>query len=149
MKAQMVARFGISDITHAVRGEFRYDRTDNRTMCGRTGSMAVEHMQSGKELEVTCFACMAAYRWIVYLHQPGPGAMSFDVVRVENLGEAVAALEAYEREVYADGCTASLYPYSETDWVAAEDYRDTGCPFDYPSKVIERGPRGGMRIVNA
>lgn len=151
MKAQMIARFGSSDITHAIRGEFRYDRSDNRTVCGRTGGFAVEHMQSGKELEVTCFACEAGgYRWIVYMHQPGPGCfMSFDVVRVENIREALGALETYEREVYEDGCTASLYPYSEEDWAAAEDYRETGCPFDYPSKVIERGPRGGMRVVNA
>lgn len=148
MKAKMVARFGASEITHAIRGEFRYDRSDNRTVCGRTGGFAVEHMQSGKELDVTCFACEAGeYRWIVYLHQPfGKG---FDVARVANLREALGALETYGREVYDDSCTASLYPYSETDWIAAEDYRNTGCPLDCPSKVIERGPRGGMRVVNA
>ncbi|MFI2909481.1 hypothetical protein ACG2OD_14690 [Streptomyces sp. PDY-4] len=150
MKAEMIARFGLSTITHAIRGEFRYDRSDNRTVCGRTGGFAVETMQSGKELDVTCAACeVGEYRWIVYMYQPGPGGMFGEITRAQNLRDALGALETYEREVYADGCTASLYAYSPEDWITAEDYRDVGNPFDYPSKVIERGPKGGMRIVNA
>lgn len=88
------------------------------------------------------------YRWIMYMYQPMGG--SFDVTRVASLEQARAELERYGRETYTyEEATASLYPYSEEDWAEAESFRDTGNPFDYPSKVIERGPKGGMRIINA
>jgi hypothetical protein len=87
------------------------------------------------------------YRWIMYMYQP---MGSFDVTRVASLEQARAELERYGRETYVyEEATASLYPYSEEAWAEAESFRDTGNPFDYPSKVIERGPKGGMRIINA
>lgn len=95
------------------------------------------------------------FRWIMYLHDP---LGSFDVERVENLEDAKVALIEYGRATgfYQDlqtngnyGCTGSLYPYSEEDWDEALRFKDVGCPFDYPSKLVENGPRGGVRITNA
>lgn len=96
-----------------------------------------------------------AYRWIQYNHDP---LGSFKVVRVTSLEAAKRELLDYCEATgfYADmlmvdgtyGCNASLYPYNEEDWQGAEDFRDTGCPFGYPSKMLSIGPRGGVRVEN-
>lgn len=40
---------------HKIRDGWSYDRiSEARTGCGIKGPLAVEHMQSGKELTVTC-----------------------------------------------------------------------------------------------
>ncbi|WAB08870.1 hypothetical protein SEA_SUCCESS_91 [Streptomyces phage Success] len=150
-RAEMVARIGESGITHGIRGEFRYDRmSENRTLCGRGGITGTEHLMSGKPLEITCNACQAAApRWIVYLHVDVPGRDAFTVTAVENLRDARAALEAWSRAMGEDNVSASLYPYSAEAWADAVDFRSVGCPFDYPSRVITRGMRGGFRMVSA
>lgn len=95
------------------------------------------------------------FRWIMYLHQPMGG---FDVIRIRSLKASKAALVEYGRNTgyYQDlqvsgeyGCTGSLYPYTEEAWEEAEEYRETGCPFDYPSYAVRNGPRGGVRVVSA
>lgn len=84
------------------------------------------------------------YRWIIYLHQPMGG---FDVQRVSSIEEAKSALHQWSRDVYVyEQATASLYPYSKEDWAEAKEYEEIGCPFDYPSKVMEFGPRGGIKV---
>lgn len=88
------------------------------------------------------------YRWIMYIGQNAFGP-SFDLQRVTGIGAARAAFEEYCRAVYTDECAATLYAYSEEDWASAVEFKDSGCPFDYPDKVIERGPRGGIRVENA
>jgi hypothetical protein len=89
------------------------------------------------------------YRWIMYVQQNIPGNVSFDLVRVQSLDAARVAFGDFCRAVYSDECSATLYPYSDEDWAEAESFRDTGCPFDYPSRIIERGPMGGIKVVNA
>lgn len=145
--AQMVATVGESATTHAIRGEYRYDRTDNRTMCNRP-TAGVQHMQSGAEINVTCKVCQeSGPRWIVYMHVDElPGSNTFDIARVENGREAKEALSAFAKEHNAAAVGASLYPYSPEDWESAVEFRHAGCPFDYPSKLIEQGARGGFRI---
>lgn len=95
------------------------------------------------------------YRWIMYLHNPVGG---FDVQRVTSLHAAKDALIEYGKNtgfhqdltVNGDyGPTGSLYPYSEEDWESAEEFRTSGCPFDYPAKLVTSGPRGGVRITDA
>lgn len=95
------------------------------------------------------------YRWIMYLHNPIGG---FDVQRVASLEESKAALIDYGKAtgfyqnltVYGDyGPTGTLYPYSEENWKSAEEFRESGCPFGYPSKMVKSGPRGGVRVTNA
>lgn len=96
---------------------------------------------------------MSDYRWIIYLHNPVGG---FGVDRVTSLESAKGALVDYCEGTgfYADlqattgeyGCTADLYPYDAESWADAEDFRNTGCPFDYPTYQVKRGPRGGVRV---
>lgn len=86
------------------------------------------------------------YRWIMYISQDAFSS-SFDLQRVTSLDAARVAYADYCRAVYTDECSATLYPYSDEDWETAEEYRNTGCPFDYPSKVIERGPMGGIKVT--
>lgn len=98
---------------------------------------------------------MRQYRWIMYLHSPLNG---FDVQRVTSLDEAKSALIEYGKvtgfhqnlTVNGDyGPAGSLYPYSVEDWAEAEDFREVGNPFDYPCKLVQSGPRGGVRITDA
>lgn len=95
------------------------------------------------------------YRWIMYLHHPQGG---FDLQRVASHAEARSALVTFcaENNVYHDelspgqyGASATLYPYSEEAWEEAEEYRTVGNPFDYPSYIVTRGPRGGTRVESA
>lgn len=95
------------------------------------------------------------YRWIIYMHDPLGG---FEVDRVTSLESAKSALVAYcnntgfyaNLQVNGDyGCTASLYPYSSDAWESAESFRNSGCPFDYPTYLVTRGPRGGVIIERA
>lgn len=90
------------------------------------------------------------YRWIMYLHTPMPGDMSVTLRRVTSLAAAKDEVRRFERHTgFYDSCSASLYAYSDEDWAEAEEYATIGNPFDYPWKLIERGPRGGMKVVNA
>jgi hypothetical protein len=95
------------------------------------------------------------YRWILYLHDPMGG---FKVMRVTSLPAAKRELIAYGKATgfHQDlqvtgqyGCTGSLYPYTDEDWAEAEDFADAGCPFGYPSYLVENGPRGGVKVISA
>ena len=98
---------------------------------------------------------MRKYRWIMYLQTP-QGA--FEVQRIHNLADARTALVQYGRATgfYQDlqvsgqyGCSGYLYPYSDEDWAEASEFLEIGNPFDYPSKLVENGPKGGVNITNA
>lgn len=90
------------------------------------------------------------YRWIMYLHTPMPGETGVTLRRVTSLQAALLELVNFElASGFIGGCSAELYAYSDEDWADAEEYATIGCPFDYPWKLIERGPRGGMKVVNA
>lgn len=85
------------------------------------------------------------YEWIMYQQMNGlPGSES--VSRVHSIDEAKRALETFSRETYHDNVSATLYAYSDEAWAEAQDFRNVGCPFDYPDRLIERGPRGGMKV---
>ncbi|MEU8133251.1 hypothetical protein [Streptodolium elevatio] len=55
-KAQYVATFGVSETTHRFVGGHSYTRP-NRTACGRTGLMGINHLASGRPIEITCKTC--------------------------------------------------------------------------------------------
>lgn len=93
---------------------------------------------------------MQKYRWIMYLHTPMPGDAGVNLRRVTSLKAAKEeVLEFEENTGFRDECGAVLYPYSEENWEDAEEFATSGIPFDYPVKLIERGPRGGMVIIDA
>lgn len=96
------------------------------------------------------------YRWIMTLS--APGGLGYDVQRVTSFEDAKAALIEYGKAtgfyqdltVWGDyGPTGSLYPYTEEDWTEAERMRDVGNPFDYPSYLVNSGPRGGVKVIPA
>lgn len=90
------------------------------------------------------------YKYIMYCHTPMPGDVSVTLRRVTSLQNAILELLNFEMATgFRDSCTATLYGYSEEDWAEAEEFATTGCPFDYPWKVIERGPNGGMKVIDA
>ena len=90
---------------------------------------------------------MSKYQWIMYAHQNAyGGGMPGDLSRVTSINAAKDALETFAREVYSDNVSATLYAYSDEAWAEAEDFRDVGCPFDYPDRLLELGPRGGVKV---
>lgn len=90
------------------------------------------------------------YRWIMYIETPIPGGGAINLNRVTSIAKAKAELEEFEGDLYLWGaCSARLYPYSEEDWAEAQNFANVGCPFDYPSYIIEHGPRGGLKHYSA
>lgn len=154
------------DVTYFVTSE-RQDSDSPRLYTVRYAldngevSTASEFMQSKTLKQARKLARIMAgedlktYRWIMYVYNPQGG---FEVSRVETLDHAVLDLYQYTEATgyYYDlqvtgqyGCSAVLYPYSADNWTDAKEYEGTGNPFDYPSKMIEFGPRGGARITSA
>lgn len=88
---------------------------------------------------------MPRYRWIMYTSQ-NSFSDSFDLTRHASLKDARGHYEDYCKAVGANDCHATLYGHDEESWAEALDFKDVGCPFDYPAKVIERGPNGGVRV---
>ena len=85
-------------------------------------------------------------RWIMYASQNIPGNQSFRLTCHESLARCVESLDQFSRDIYADDVSAWLYVFDDESWYEARRYEDTGCPFDYPARLIERGPRGGWRV---
>lgn len=90
---------------------------------------------------------MEKYRWIVYLNHPMGG---FELKLAKSIRWAKLKLEEYAKDTLTyEQASASLYAYSEEAWSEAMDYENIGCPFDHPAKVMEFGPKGGIRVINA
>lgn len=88
------------------------------------------------------------FRWIMYLQHNFPGNQSFELVRVKSLEEAKDKLREFCRDVLSDECSATLYAYGDDAWQLSEEFRGIGCPHDYPDRIVERGPRGGVVVRN-
>lgn len=88
-----------------------------------------------------------ANRWIMYAQINMPGNISFRVTAHESLEWCKASLDTFSRNVGDDNVSATLYAYSEEAWKSAREYEEIGCPLDYPDRIIERGPRGALKIV--
>lgn len=91
--------------------------------------------------------------WISYTMQNIPGNTSIDVNYHYTLADVREAYIDYCHAVGTDDVSMSVYFVAKDEEEAmlsiAKEFEDIGCPFDYPSKVVERGPRGGVKIVNA
>lgn len=125
-------RYALDNGEVSTAGEFQQCNTLNE-------ARKLARLLAGEDLKT--------YRWIMYVRHPMGG---FELSRVETLDHAALDVCQYTDNTGTyEGVTASLYPYSAEDWADAKEYEDTGCPFDYPSKLIEFGPRGGARITNA
>lgn len=86
------------------------------------------------------------YRWIMYTSQNIPCNQSFDLDRVSSLDEAREAFARFCDDVGYEDCSATLYAYSDEAWMKAEEFRNVGCPFDYPDRIVERGPMNGVIV---
>ena len=91
---------------------------------------------------------MSKYKYIMYLRLNFPGETGFSLRRVTSLAQALCEFENFKLNSGMDA-SATLYPYSEDSWAEAEEFATSGCPFDYPQKIVENGPRGGVRITDA
>lgn len=90
--------------------------------------------------------------WISYTSQNIPGNQSFELGFHSSLREAETAFREYRDAVGTSECAMTLYSTigdTEGEMVkAAQEFKDVGCPFDYPDKLIESGPLGGVKISN-
>lgn len=95
---------------------------------------------------------MSGIGWISYTSQNIPGNQSFQLGFHGTLREAQKAYEEFCEGAGTDECSMTLYSTigdKDGEMVkAAKEYENIGCPFDYPDKIIERGPMGGIKISN-
>ncbi len=89
--------------------------------------------------------------WISYTSQNIPGNQSFELDFHPTLGDAKATFKEFCEGVGTDDCIMTLYWCGgDAEMVkSAYDFALIGCPFDYPSKLVETGPRGGVKVTNA
>jgi hypothetical protein len=85
----------------------------------------------------------------MYASQDIPGSQSFRVTSHESLTWCTESLRKLAKALDTDNVSATLYMFSGPAWDKAREFERIGCPFDYPAKVINRGPRGGFRVVDA
>ena len=69
----------------------------------------------------------------------------FTFLRCTSLDHAKEEFKAY-RDASGIECSGSLYVYDDESWALALEFAGVGNPFDYPDKVIESGPNGGIRV---
>lgn len=86
------------------------------------------------------------FRWISYTSANIPGEQSFRLGRHTSMADARAAYLKFCRDSGYDNSDMRLYGYSSDAWDSAKSFEDVGCPFDYPTKMITRGPRNGIKI---
>lgn len=82
-------------------------------------------------------------RYIAYMHVPFGHTgelMGFNSVR---------AVRDYFADSDYDNASVYACLFDVDMWRSALEYRETGCPFDYPTYVMDRGPRGGVVVERA
>lgn len=94
---------------------------------------------------------MSKIRWISYTQRNIPGNQSLQLDFLASLSQAKEVFREFCDGVGSDDCSMLLYfvAADEKDAMVsvAKEFENIGCPFDYPAKVVERGPRGGIRFV--
>jgi hypothetical protein len=88
---------------------------------------------------------------IGYFYAGFPGEMG-ELKQFSSLSSAKAEFREFSRMPWVvDGSVSgSLYcGMSEEDWEEAKEYENIGNPFDYPSYILELGPRGGVKLTPA
>lgn len=87
--------------------------------------------------------------WISYTSQNISGNQSFELGFHTTLREAENAFREYRDGVGTDECSMTLYSTigdKDGEMVkAAKEFKNIGCPFDYPDRLIESGPEGGVK----
>lgn len=89
-------------------------------------------------------------RWISYTTQNIPGNQSFSLDFHSSLRAAKAAFASYCWELDCTNCSMLLYYAGNRQdmYELAKEYEKIGCPFDSPDKLLEYGPRNGIKLVN-
>lgn len=64
----------------------------------------------------------------------------------KNLRDLKAGFLEYCEGVGVDDCSGPVYGWTEESWESAVEFQGIGCPFDYPWLLVDRGPRGGVRV---
>lgn len=87
---------------------------------------------------------------IGYFYTGFPGGMG-ELKQFSSLTQAKDEFRAFSKEPWVhDGVSGSLYcGMSEEDWEEALKFENVGNPFDYPSYILELGPRGGVKLIPA
>ena len=87
---------------------------------------------------------------IGYFYSGFPGEFG-ELKQFTSLSSAREAFREFKSNSWVtDHPSGSLYcGMNEEDWNDALEFESAGCPFDYPSYIIELGPRGGVRLIPA
>jgi hypothetical protein len=87
---------------------------------------------------------------IAYFYSGFPGEFG-ELKQFTSLTAAKEAFREFKGHSWVTDCVSgSLYcGMSEEDWQDALEYETVGNPFDYPSYILELGPRGGVKLTPA
>lgn len=83
-----------------------------------------------------------AKKWILY---SGQYHGSEEITVHSSLKECEERIR-YNNKATTDYWNGRVYPYTSENWEDAMDFKDAGCPFDYPSYLVETGVRGGVSV---
>ena len=90
-------------------------------------------------------------RYIGYPHDGSPMEAGADPHCYDSLAEARRGFAEHTRKSswVSDDAYMDLYAFRDgrqfnEAWTEAEQYADTGCPFDYMDYRLSIGPRGGV-----
>jgi hypothetical protein len=87
---------------------------------------------------------------IAYFYSGFPGEFG-ELKQFTSLTQVKNAFREFKRHSWVtDHPSGSVYcGMSEEDWQDALEFENVGCPFDYPSYILELGPRGGVKLIPA
>lgn len=87
---------------------------------------------------------------IGYFYSGFPGEFG-ELKKFTSLAQAKAEFREFKGHSWVTDCASgSLYcGMNEDDWQSALEYESVGNPFDYPTYIIELGPRGGVKLEMA
>lgn len=89
-------------------------------------------------------------RWITYASIVMAGNQSSDMGFHPNLNSVKAAYLEFCEAMSGYECIMTVYFAGDDQsmYDLAKEYETIGVPFDYPDKLVERGPRGGIKVTN-
>lgn len=87
---------------------------------------------------------------IAYFYSGFPGEFG-ELKQFTSLTQVKNAFREFKGNSWVtDHPSGSVYcGMSEEDWNDALEFESVGCPFDYPSYILELGPRGGVKLTEA
>lgn len=90
-------------------------------------------------------ATVPARRFILYVSNVIPGNVSFELITATGKLDAVQRVRQFADDTGMDAC-ATVYGFDSESWAEAQEYREIGCPFDYPMGTVDLTDSGTYKF---